>query len=94
VRFFVRPFPDTDSISRQHVVYLKSKCALIGSDAPPRYLDPTILYPIESMLHGGVGTAGLGNYYRKYGNDSLRFPFYFVISGFDGEHTESNHRLM
>ena len=40
-------------------------------DARARYLDPTILYPIESMLYGGVVTRGLGNYYRK---NVPRFP--------------------
>ena len=58
MRFFVRSFPDTDLISRQHVVYLKSKCAVIGSDAPAHYLDPTILYPIESMLLRRSGNRG------------------------------------
>jgi len=69
-------------------------CAVIESDAPARYVDPKILYPIESMPYGGVGTAGLGNHYRKYGYDFLLFLFYFVIFGFDGEHTETNQRLM
>jgi len=63
-------------------------------DARARYLDPTILYPIESVLYRGVVTRGLGNYYRKNGYDSLRFLFYIVTSGFDGEYTESNQRLM
>src|SRR5262247_604363 len=35
---------------------------------------------IESMPYGGVGTAGLGNYYRKYGYDSLTHAKSVLIS--------------
>jgi pimeloyl-ACP methyl ester carboxylesterase len=35
---------------------------------------------IESMPYGGVGTAGLGNYYGKYGYDSLTHAKSVLIS--------------
>jgi len=35
---------------------------------------------IESMPYGGVGTAGLGNYYGKYGYDSLTHAKSILIS--------------
>ena len=38
---------------------------------------------IESMPYGGVGTAGLGNYYGKYGYDSLTHARSIATSGGD-----------
>jgi aldehyde dehydrogenase (NAD+) len=35
---------------------------------------------IESMPYGGVGTSGIGNYYRKYGYDSLTHAKSVLIS--------------
>ena len=35
---------------------------------------------IESMPYGGVGTAGIGNYYGKYGFDSLTHAKSVLIS--------------
>jgi aldehyde dehydrogenase (NAD+) len=35
---------------------------------------------IESMPYGGVGTSGIGNYYGKYGFDSLTHAKSVLIS--------------
>src|SRR6202022_2058274 len=35
---------------------------------------------IESMPYGGVGTSGIGNYYGKYGYDSLTHPKSILMS--------------
>src|ERR1700758_4288087 len=40
---------------------------------------------IESMPYGGVGTAGIGNYYGKYGFDSLTHAKSVLISPPDAE---------
>jgi aldehyde dehydrogenase (NAD+) len=40
---------------------------------------------IESMPYGGVGTAGIGNYYGKYGFDSLTHAKSVLISPPDVE---------
>src|ERR1700757_2913064 len=39
---------------------------------------------IESMPYGGVGTSGIGNYYGKYGYDSLTHAKSVLISPPDG----------
>lgn len=35
---------------------------------------------IETMLYGGVGTSGIGNYYGKYGFDSLTHAKSILVS--------------
>jgi hypothetical protein len=47
----------------------------------PHY--PCLIQTAHLGLYGGVGTAGLGNYYGKYGYDSLTHARSIATSGGD-----------